>query len=76
MNHRRISQMNQNTLQLNEGSVILQYPTEISPESYEDLKDWLDLMARRVRRAVQAPDLAAERNGLIDGYRAALEGER
>ncbi len=48
--------MNQNTLQLDEGNVILQYPARISPESYEDLKDWLDLVARRVRRAVSDPD--------------------
>lgn len=45
--------MNQNTLQLDEGNVVLQYPARISPQSYEDLKDWLDLMMRRVKRAVQ-----------------------
>ncbi len=47
--------MNQNTLDLTEGVVTLQYPKEISQESYEDLKVWMDLMARRVQRAVIKP---------------------
>lgn len=44
--------MNQDTFTLAEGQVILQWPSKISPESYEDLKDWLDLMARKVKRVV------------------------
>lgn len=50
--------MSQNSLQLDEGNVILQYPTSISPESYEDLKDWLELMGRRVKRAVRTGEAA------------------
>lgn len=48
--------MNQDTFTLDEGQVVLQWPSRISPESYEDLKDWLDLMARKVSRAVRAAD--------------------
>lgn len=45
--------MNQDTFTLDEGQVVLQWPARISPESYADLKDWLDLMARKVKRAVR-----------------------
>jgi len=44
--------MNQDTLTLDEGQVVLQWPASISPENYEDLKDWLELMSRRIKRAV------------------------
>ena len=47
-----IPTMNQDTFTLDEGKVVLQWPASISAESYEDLKDWLDLMGRRVKRAV------------------------
>lgn len=46
--------MNQDTFTLDEGQVVLQWPSRISPENYDDLKDWLDLMARRIKRAVKA----------------------
>lgn len=45
--------MNQDTFTLEEGQVILQWPAKISQESYNDFKDWLDLMARKVKRAVR-----------------------
>lgn len=48
--------MNQDTLTLDEGQVVLQWPASISPENYEDLKDWLDLMSRRIKRAVRESD--------------------
>ena len=44
--------MNQDTLTLDEGQVVLQWPASISAENYKDLKDWLDLMTRRISRAV------------------------
>ena len=46
--------MNQDTFTLDEGKVVLQWPSRISPENYKDLKDWLDLMNRRIKRAVIA----------------------
>ncbi len=45
--------MNQDTFTLDEGQVVLQWPASFSPENYEDLKDWLELMARRMKRAVR-----------------------
>ncbi len=42
---------------LTEGDVVLQWPSEMSPESYADFKDWLDLIARKAERASQVkPD--------------------
>jgi len=43
--------MNQDSITLDEGQVILQWPANISPENYEDLKAWLDVMTRRIARA-------------------------
>lgn len=52
----------QDTLTLEEGQVVLQWPSTISPENYEDLKDWLDLMARRIKKAVRnAEDSSSEK---------------
>ena len=48
--------MNQDTFTLDEGQVVLQWPASIGPESYQDLKDWLDLMGRRMKRAVTVRD--------------------
>ena len=62
---RRQPGMNQDVFTLEEGDVVLQWPASLSPESFEDFKDWLDLMARKVGRAVKeaappGPDSAAE----------------
>ena len=48
--------MNSDVFTLKEGDVVLQWPTSMSPESYEDLKDWIELMTRKVRRSVQKPE--------------------
>lgn len=45
--------MNDDCFSLDEGQVILRWPPEMSPESYEDLKDWLELMIRRMKRVVK-----------------------
>ena len=44
--------MNNDTFTLDEGQVVLQWPAKMSPESYEDFKSWLDLVARKAKRAV------------------------
>lgn len=48
--------MNHDVFTLDEGQVVLQWPAKLSPESYEDMKDWLELMARKVKRAVQVKE--------------------
>ncbi|MDP3091960.1 MAG: hypothetical protein Q8N04_14890 [Nitrospira sp.] len=47
--------MNSDTFTLDEGQVILQWPAKMSHESYEDFKSWLDLVARKAKRAVDKP---------------------
>ena len=44
--------MNQDTFTLDEGQVVLQWPADISAESYDDLQAWLDLITRRMKRTV------------------------
>jgi hypothetical protein len=48
------SQLRQDTFSLDEGQVVLQWPTNLSEHSYEDMKDWLELQMRKIRRGVQA----------------------
>jgi phage FluMu protein Com len=37
---------------LDEGEVILQWPSQMSAESYDDFKAWLDLIAKKAKRTV------------------------
>jgi hypothetical protein len=41
------------TLPLSEGIVSLEMPDRLSPESLEDLKDWMDVMIRRAERVMK-----------------------
>ena len=45
-------EMREDVFSLTEGDIILQWPTAISPESYADMKDWLDLVLRKIERKV------------------------
>ncbi len=38
-----------------EGEIIARLPNTLSQEMYDDLKDFLDLLARKARRKVAAP---------------------
>lgn len=40
-------------LSLNEGEVSLTLPGELSPESFQDLSDWLELIKRKAERSVK-----------------------
>jgi hypothetical protein len=44
--------MVQATFPVSGGEVVIQWPAQIKEESSEDLKDWLEVMVRRVLRAV------------------------
>ena len=41
------------TLQLSEGTVAVELPDRLSPESYEDLAEWLEVMRRRAERVMK-----------------------
>lgn len=43
----------QDTFTLDEGQVVLQWPSQMSNTSYEDFKDWIDLQMRKIKRSVQ-----------------------
>ncbi len=45
-------QAKQDVFTLDEGQVVLQWPPNLSPESFQDLKDWLELQLRKIGRAV------------------------
>jgi len=44
--------MNNEVFTLEEGEVTLQWPANMSPESYEDFKEWLNLIAKKVGHTV------------------------
>jgi hypothetical protein len=45
-------QMQEDVFSLKEGRVVLQWPTPLSEESVQDLKDWLAIVERKFSRAV------------------------
>lgn len=44
--------MKEDVYTLKEGDVVFQWPDRLSPESYEDLKDWTTLLLRKIARHV------------------------
>ena len=44
--------MKQDTFTLDEGNVTIQWPSQLSETSFDDLSDWLEIMARKMKRAV------------------------
>jgi len=44
--------MKQDVFTLDEGEVLLQWPAKLTPESYEDLNDWLQLILRKAKRSI------------------------
>lgn len=51
--HTNAAQVRQDTFTLDHGQVVLQWPSQLTEENYEDLKDWLELQLRKIRRSVQ-----------------------
>ena len=49
--------MKEDVFSLEEGSVVLQWPERLSKTSAEDLQDWLDLIGRKIKRAIDAPQV-------------------
>lgn len=45
--------MKQDVFSLEEGNVVLQWPSQMSPASYEDFKSWVELQLRKISRTVQ-----------------------
>lgn len=45
--------MRQEVFSLAEGTVAIEWPGDLSPESFEDLSDWLDILKRKIGRAAK-----------------------
>ncbi|HZF18543.1 MAG TPA: hypothetical protein VE008_02425 [Burkholderiales bacterium] len=50
----------QDVFSLDEGQVVLRWPSKMSAASYQDFKEWIDLQVRKIGRAVEP---AAPQNG-------------
>ena len=46
----------QEIFNLDEGSVILTYPASLSPQSYQDLSDYVELFLRKAKRRAERGD--------------------
>jgi hypothetical protein len=46
--------MRQDVFSLDEGSVVLQWPANMSAASYEDFESWIQLQMRKIKRSIQA----------------------
>ncbi|MFL6388686.1 MAG: hypothetical protein ACJ71U_14480 [Terriglobales bacterium] len=46
--------MKQDVFSLTEGEVVLSWPTPLSKESIDDLKDWLEIVQRKIGRSLKA----------------------
>ena len=53
------AQVVRTTLSLSEGVAALELPDSLSPESLEDLRDWIEGMIRRAERAVKRTQQAS-----------------
>ncbi|MGA2299482.1 MAG: hypothetical protein ABSG77_02160 [Candidatus Acidiferrum sp.] len=53
-------QMQEDVFSLKEGRVVLQWPTPLSEESVQDLKDWLRIVERKLARAVPPKESGVE----------------
>lgn len=47
--------MRQDVFSLLEGTVTIQWPSSLSPESLQDIKDWLKILERKITRSVSKP---------------------
>jgi len=57
MNMKPEQEMRMDIFTLEEGDANLTWPAELSKESYDDLKEWLSLIDRKMKRAVKAREI-------------------
>lgn len=43
----------QDVFSLDEGQIVLQWPSKMSKENYEDFKAWIEIQVRKIGRAVE-----------------------
>lgn len=49
---KEVQGMRHDVFALDEGNVVMQWPEKMSAESYEDFKDWVELMLRKIKRSI------------------------
>jgi hypothetical protein len=54
------STMREDVFSLTEGKVVFQWPTPLSADSIADLKDWLEILQRKIARSTEPKDAASE----------------
>ena len=47
--------LRQDVFSVPEGEISIQWPVSLSPESFEDVGDWLDILKRKIGRSVKEP---------------------
>ena len=55
--------MRQDIFSLAEGTASIQWPTPLSEESIQDLKDWLKIVERKITRSVETESRAKSEDG-------------
>lgn len=64
---REVIGMRQDRFSMAEGVVTLEWPAEISAESAQDIEDWLELVKRKIKRAVSASKPISQAEATADG---------
>jgi len=47
--------LRQDVFSVPEGEISIPWPVSLSPESFEDVGDWLDILKRKIGRSVKEP---------------------
>ncbi|HUO82597.1 MAG TPA: hypothetical protein VM616_07055 [Gammaproteobacteria bacterium] len=61
--HAKGIKMRQDTFTLDEGTVTIEWPERLSKASFDDLRDWLTIMGRKIERAAARDDERAAEEG-------------
>jgi len=48
--------MRYESFMLDHGEITIQWPSEMSAESFEDFSDWLDILKRKIKRSVKGAE--------------------
>lgn len=64
----------QDTVNLKDGTVALQWPAGLTADGYEDFKDWVELALKRIKRTVApTPGLRPTNEVIADALRDSLK---
>jgi hypothetical protein len=55
--------LRQEVITLDEGDVTITFPADLSPDSFDDLKDHLDLFVKKMQRRASVQKIVKERFG-------------